>query len=430
MWHRRAKRQVGKTVILDSMSTTTSSLVTGTAATPTPWQRTASGANLLASDGRLGVTIFEEITMLAGKHGAINLGQGFPDEDGPAEILEAARAAISAGANQYAPGQGLPVLREAIAAHQERFYGLTPDPHTETIVSTGATEGIASAVLALAGPGDEVLTFEPFYDSYGAIIGLSGATHTTVALSAPDFQPDLDELERAVSPSTRIILLNNPHNPTGTVFTREVMQKIVDLAVKHDAVIVTDEVYEHLTFGVAHLPIASLPGAKDRTLTISSAGKTFSVTGWKIGWITGPQELISAVRTVKTFLTYSSGTPFQSAVAHGLGLDDGFFQATAATLQTKRNILSAGLKAAGFDVFSPQGTYFVNVDTAPLGISDATALARRLPELVGVAAIPVAVFCHPDGAARTSSLLRFAFCKKTEVLQEAADRLATLSARL
>ncbi|WP_051317628.1 aminotransferase class I/II-fold pyridoxal phosphate-dependent enzyme [Arthrobacter sp. CAL618] len=412
------------------MSTTTSSLVTGTAATPTPWQRTASGANLLASDGRLGVTIFEEITMLAGKHGAINLGQGFPDEDGPAEILEAARAAISAGANQYAPGQGLPVLREAIAAHQERFYGLTPDPHTETIVSTGATEGIASAVLALAGPGDEVLTFEPFYDSYGAIIGLSGATHTTVALSAPDFQPDLDELERAVSPSTRIILLNNPHNPTGTVFTREVMQKIVDLAVKHDAVIVTDEVYEHLTFGVAHLPIASLPGAKDRTLTISSAGKTFSVTGWKIGWITGPQELISAVRTVKTFLTYSSGTPFQSAVAHGLGLDDGFFQATAATLQTKRNILSAGLKAAGFDVFSPQGTYFVNVDTAPLGISDATALARRLPELVGVAAIPVAVFCHPDGAARTSSLLRFAFCKKTEVLQEAADRLATLSARL
>ncbi|MBP2216347.1 aminotransferase class I/II-fold pyridoxal phosphate-dependent enzyme [Arthrobacter sp. CAN_C5] len=412
------------------MSSTTSSLVTGTASTPTPWQRTASGANLLASDGRLGVTIFEEITMLAMQHGAINLGQGFPDEDGPAEILEAARAAISAGANQYAPGQGLPVLREAIAAHQERFYGLTPDPHTETIVSTGATEGIASAVLALAGPGDEVLTFEPFYDSYGAIIGLSGATHTTVALSAPDFQPDLDELERAVSRSTRIILLNNPHNPTGTVFTREVLQKIVDLAVKHDAVIVTDEVYEHLTFGVAHLPIASLPGAMDRTLTISSAGKTFSVTGWKIGWITGPQELISAVRTVKTFLTYSSGTPFQSAVAHGLGLDDGFFQATAATLQTKRDILSAGLKAAGFDVFSPQGTYFVNVDTAPLGISDATALARQLPELVGVAAIPVAVFCHPDGAARASSLLRFAFCKKTEVLQEAADRLATLSARL
>ncbi|NOJ60372.1 aminotransferase class I/II-fold pyridoxal phosphate-dependent enzyme [Arthrobacter sp. 260] len=412
------------------MSTSTSSLVTDTAATPTPWQRTASGANLLASDGRLGVTIFEEITMLAGRHEAINLGQGFPDEDGPAEILDAARAAIAAGANQYAPGQGLPVLREAIAAHQERFYGLTPDPHTETIVSTGATEGIASAVLALAGPGDEVLTFEPFYDSYGAIIGLSGATHTTVALSAPDFQPDLDELERAVTGSTRIILLNNPHNPTGTVFTREVLQKIVDLAVKHDAVIVTDEVYEHLTFGVAHLPIASLPGATDRTLTISSAGKTFSVTGWKIGWITGPQELISAVRTVKTFLTYSSGTPFQSAVAHGLGLDDGFFEATAATLQTKRDILSAGLKAAGFDVFSPQGTYFVNVDTAPLGISDATALARRLPELVGVAAIPVAVFCHPDGAARTSSLLRFAFCKKTAVLQEAADRLATLSARL
>ncbi|MHA7278029.1 aminotransferase class I/II-fold pyridoxal phosphate-dependent enzyme [Arthrobacter sp. Hz1] len=412
------------------MSSTTSSLATGTASIPTPWQRTASGANLLASDGRLGVTIFEEITMLAMRHGAINLGQGFPDEDGPAEILDAARAAIAAGANQYAPGQGLPVLREAIAAHQERFYGLTPDPETETIVSTGATEGIASALLALAGPGDEVLTFEPFYDSYGAMIGLSGAAHTTVALSAPDFQPDLDALERAVTPNTRIILLNNPHNPTGTVFTRAVLQKIVDLAVIHDAVIVTDEVYEHLTFGVAHVPIATLPGAADRTLTISSAGKTFSVTGWKIGWITGPRELISAVRTVKTFLTYSSGTPFQSAVAHGLGLGDEFYASTAATLQRKRDILSTGLKAAGFDVFTPQGTYFVNVDTAPLGISDATALARRLPELLGVAAIPVAVFCHPDGAARTSSLLRFAFCKKFEVLEEAAERLATLRSRL
>ncbi|MHA7295524.1 aminotransferase class I/II-fold pyridoxal phosphate-dependent enzyme [Arthrobacter sp. HLT1-21] len=412
------------------MSSTTSSLATGTASIPTPWQRTASGANLLASDGRLGVTIFEEITMLAMRHGAINLGQGFPDEDGPAEILDAARAAIAAGANQYAPGQGLPVLRESIAAHQERFYGLTPDPETETIVSTGATEGIASALLALAGPGDEVLTFEPFYDSYGAMIGLSGAAHTTVALSAPDFQPDLDALERAVTPNTRIILLNNPHNPTGTVFTRAVLQKIVDLAVIHDAVIVTDEVYEHLTFGVAHVPIATLPGAADRTLTISSAGKTFSVTGWKIGWITGPRELISAVRTVKTFLTYSSGTPFQSAVAHGLGLGDEFYASTAATLQRKRDILSTGLKAAGFDVFTPQGTYFVNVDTAPLGISDATALARRLPELLGVAAIPVAVFCHPDGAARTSSLLRFAFCKKFEVLEEAAERLATLRSRL
>ncbi|GAA1107716.1 aminotransferase class I/II-fold pyridoxal phosphate-dependent enzyme [Arthrobacter flavus] len=368
--------------------------------------------------------------MLAMQHGAINLGQGFPDEDGPVEILEAARAAIAAGANQYAPGQGLPVLREAIAAHQERFYGLTPDPGAEIIVSTGATEGIASAVLALAGPGDEVLTFEPFYDSYGATIGLSGATHTTVPLLAPDFQPDLDALERAVNANTRIILVNNPHNPTGTVFTREVLQKVVDLAVKHNAVIVTDEVYEHLTFGVRHLPIASLPGAADRTLTISSAGKTFSVTGWKIGWISGPRDLISAVRTVKTFLTYSSGTPFQSAVAHGLGLDDSFFEATAATLQRKRDILSAGLEAAGFDVFSPQGTYFVNVDAAPLGISDATVLARRLPELLGVAAIPVAVFCHPEGAARTSSLLRFAFCKKTEVLEEAAERLSTLRARL
>ncbi len=385
---------------------------------------------MLGPDGGLGVTIFEEMTTLALQTGAINLGQGFPDEDGPAEIRAAAQAAIAAGANQYAPGKGILELREAVSAHQERFYGLVPDPQTEVVVTTGATEGIAASLLAFTGPGDEVLTFEPFYDSYGAVIGLSGATHVTAPLLAPDFLPDMEALEAAFSSRTRIVLLNNPHNPTGAVFPREVLARVVELARRHDALIITDEVYEHLTFGVRHIPVATLPGAAERTVTISSAGKTFSFTGWKIGWLTGPEHLVSAIRTVKQFLTYSSGTPFQAAIATALALPDGFYAGISETLRHKRDILSEGLRAAGFDVYTPQGTYFVNVDTAPLGISDSVDLARRLPALVGVAAIPVPVFCHPAGAERTRSLLRFAFCKKVEVLEEAAARLATLSGKL
>ncbi|MCD4850808.1 aminotransferase class I/II-fold pyridoxal phosphate-dependent enzyme [Arthrobacter sp. AK01] len=397
---------------------------------PAPWQRAAIGANLLSPEGGLGVTIFEEMTTLALSTGAINLGQGFPDEDGPDEIKAAARTAIESGANQYAPGKGVPALREAIAAHQQRFYGLTPDPDTEVLVTTGATEAIAATLLAFAQPGDEVLTFEPFYDSYGAIIGMAGATHVTAPLLAPDFLPDLPALESAFSSRTKIVLLNNPHNPTGAVFPEGVLSRIVELAAKYGAIIVSDEVYEHLTFGVAHIPIASLPGASERTITISSAGKTFSFTGWKIGWLSGPEHLVSAVRTVKQFLTYSSGTPFQSAIAVGLGLPDEFYTGIATTLHHKRDILAEGLRAAGFGVYTPSGTYFINVDTAPLGIRDSVDLARRLPGLVGVAAIPVPVFCHPEGAERTRSLLRFAFCKKTDVLEEAASRLATLKDRL
>ncbi|WP_344365533.1 aminotransferase class I/II-fold pyridoxal phosphate-dependent enzyme [Arthrobacter humicola] len=401
-----------------------------TAPLPLPWQRAATGANLLSPDGSLGVTIFEEMTTLALSTGAINLGQGFPDEDGPVEIKEAAQAAIAAGANQYAPGKGILPLREAIAVHQQRFYGLAPDPETEIIVTTGATEAIAASLLALVGPGDEVLTFEPFYDSYGAIIGLAGATHVTAPLLAPDFMPDPAALEAAFSARTKVVLINNPHNPTGAVFPREVLQRVVELAEKHDAVIITDEVYEHLTFGARHIPVATLPGAAERTLTISSAGKTFSFTGWKIGWLSGPEHLVAAARTVKQFLSYSSGTPFQTAIAVGLGLPDEFYTGIADTLRYKRDILSEGLRAAGLDVLTPQGTYFVNVDTSPLGITDSVELARRLPALVGVAAIPVPVFCHADGAERTRSLLRFAFCKQLHVLEEAAERLATLRDRL
>lgn len=388
------------------------------------------GANLLSPAGDLGVTIFEEMTTLAVSTGAINLGQGFPDEDGPVEIKDAAQAAIAAGANQYAPGKGVAALREAVSAHQQRFYGLDPDPDNEVLVTTGATEAIAAALLAFVQPGDEVLTFEPFYDSYGAIIGMSGAKHVTAPLLAPDFLPDLETLEEAFSSRTKIVLLNNPHNPTGAVFPHSVLARIVELAVKYDAIILSDEVYEHLTFGVPHIPVTTLPGAAERTITISSAGKTFSFTGWKIGWLTGPAHLVAAVRTVKQFLTYSSGTPFQGAIAVGLGLPDAFYRGIADTLRQKRDILAEGLRAAGFGVFNPSGTYFINVDTAPLGIRDSVDLARRLPGLVGVAAIPVPVFCHPEGAERTRSLLRFAFCKKIDVLEEAAGRLATLKERL
>ena len=396
----------------------------------TPWHRTARGANLLGPDGSLGVTIFEEITSLANHHGAINLGQGFPDEDGPAELSRIAQDAITSGNNQYAPGKGILDLRQAVAEHQNRFYGITLDPETEVIISTGATEAIAAAVLALTGPGDEVLTFEPFYDSYGAMIGLSGAKHTTAALLAPDFMPDLTTLENSFSPRTKMVILNNPHNPTGAMFPVEVLSEVVRLALKYDAVILTDEVYEHLTFGPRHIPVATLPGAAERTLTISSAGKTFSFTGWKIGWLSGPAELVAAARTVKQFLSYSSGTPFQGAIAAGLRMEERFFTDTAATLAHKRDILAAGLRAAGLDVYLPQGTYFINADTQKLGITDATALARRLPELIGVAAIPVPVFCHPEGAKRTRSLLRFAFCKQVPLLEQAAERLATLKEKI
>ena len=396
----------------------------------TPWQRTAHGANLMGPDDSLGVTIFEEITTLAMKHQAINLGQGFPDEDGPAALNRLAQEAIASGQNQYAPGKGILDLRTAVAEHQDRFYGISLDPEHEVIITTGATEALAAAILALTGPGDEVLTFEPFYDAYGALIGLSGATHTTAPLLAPNFLPDLSTLEASFSSRTKMVIVNNPHNPTGTMFPEAVLTEIVRLATKYDAVILTDEVYEHLTFGPRHIPVATLPGAANRTLTISSAGKTFSFTGWKIGWLSGPAELVAAARTVKQFLSYSSGTPFQGAIAAGLRMDAGYFTDAAATLAHKRDILGAGLRAAGFDVYLPQGTYFINADTSAMGITDATALARRLPELIGVAAIPVPVFCHPEGAERTRSLLRFAFCKQIPLLEQAAERLATLQEKL
>ncbi len=383
---------------------------------------------LIGTDGKTRPTIFAEMSALASRTGAINLGQGFPDEDGPAEVLEAARQAISDGVNQYAPGAGMPVLREAIAAHQKRFYGLDVDADREVLVTAGATEALAATLLALLETGDEVATFEPFYDSYGATIALAGAVHRTVPLRAPEFQPDHDDLRRTVTDATRIILVNNPHNPTGSMLSRETLQLIVELAERHDALIVTDEVYEHLTFGQQHIPVATLPGAASRTITISSAGKTFSTTGWKIGWLTATPELVEAINAVKQFLTYTNGAPFQPAIAVGLGLPDSYFTDLAWTLRAKRDILSAGLVKAGFTVSQPQGSYFVVADAAPLGFADAADLCRRLPELAGVVGVPISAFVSHENKADFASLVRFAFCKKVPVLEQAASQLARLAA--
>lgn len=393
---------------------------------PGAWHRTAAGAGLVGADGSIRPTIFAEMSALAARTGAINLGQGFPDEDGPADVLDAARAAITDGRNQYPPGRGIPELLSAIAEHQQRFYGLAPDPGSEVLVTAGATEALAATLLALIdGPDDEVVVFEPYYDSYAAVVALAGARLVTVPLRWPDFQPDLDDLRRAVGDRTRAILVNDPHNPTGAVFSAAVREEVVRLAERHDAVIVTDEVYEHLVFGDRHAPIAALPGAWDRTLTISSGGKTFSTTGWKVGWVTGPADLVSAVLAVKQFLTYVNASAFQPAIAVGLRLGDEFFRGISDTLRHKRDLLGEGLRAAGFDVSTPAGSYFTVADARGLGATDAADFCRSLPERAGVVAIPLTAFTTPERRGEYATLVRFAACKRTEVLEEAARRLAS-----
>ncbi len=373
-----------------------------------------------------GTTIFAEMSSLAVSTGSINLGQGFPDVDGPRDVLDAAIAAINGGLNQYPPGPGMPVLREAIAAHQQRFYGLSYDPDTEVLVTAGATEALAGALLGLLDSGDEVVLFEPMYDSYQACIALAGAVVKPVTLRPPSYGFDLDEVRAAITPKTKLLLINTPHNPTGKVLDRAEMLALADLAIEHDLIVITDEVYEHLLFdGAEHVAMATLPGMRERTLSISSGGKTFNTTGWKIGWVCGPAELVTAARTAKQFLTFVNGGPFQPAIAVGLGLPDSYYADLAADLQAKRDRLLPGLVAAGFDVYPTSGTYFVTVDIRPVRADgDGMALCRELPHRCGVVAIPNEVFYANRHEGR--HLVRFAFCKRLDVLDEAVARLATL----
>ena len=371
-----------------------------------------------------GTTIFAEMSALAQRTGAVNLGQGFPDTDGPREVSEAAIAAIRAGHNQYPPGPGIPELRAAISEHQKRFYALDFEPDGEILVTAGATEALAAAMLSLVGPGDEVVTFEPYYDSYAAGIAMTGAQRRVVTLRAPTYEYDSAELEAAFGPRTRLMLLNSPHNPTGKVFSRAELDHIAGLCVEHDVVAVTDEVYEHLVFDGEHIPLAGLAGMAERTLTISSAGKTFSFTGWKIGWACGPAGLVSAVKTAKQFLTFVSGGPFQYAVAVGLRLGDDFYESLTLDLRIKRDRLCDGLRSVGLEPVVPEGTYFVTTDIRAIGESDGVEFCLSLPDRCGVVAVPTQMFY--DDQEEGKPIVRFAFCKRLEVLDEAIDRLGRL----
>src|SRR3954452_2886933 len=383
-------------------------------------------------------TIFTEMSALAMRTGSVNLGQGFPDQDGPPEVIAEAVRALEHGANQYAPGPGVPVLRQAIARHQRRHYGLELDPDREVVVTTCCTEGVAAALLGLVNPGDEVVVLEPYYDSYVAMIQMAGGVRRPVTLRAPDFRLDVDELQVAVTPRTRFVLLNSPHNPTGTVLSPAELQAVAELALEHDLVVITDEVYEHLTYGptpreerVEHVPMATLPGMYERTLSLSSAGKSYSFTGWKVGWATGPAALVGAVLAAKQWLTFTSGSPLQPAGALALDEEPDFPRELGRDLRARRDLLVEGLSRAGLTAYVPQGTYFATASVRELGWPDGMAFCRALPERAGVVAIPTQVFyddpADPDGG---RDLVRFAFCKTRAVIEDGVSRLteADLSA--
>jgi N-succinyldiaminopimelate aminotransferase len=373
-------------------------------------------------------TIFSEMSALAVRTGSLNLGQGFPDQDGPPAVVEAAVEALRAGRNQYAPGPGVPELREAVAAHQARHYGIELDPSSQVVVTAGATEAVAAAILALVNPGDEMVVLEPFYDSYVACIEMAGGVRRPVTLRAPDFRLDVEALRSAVTPRTTSILLNTPHNPTGAVLTREELQAVADVAVEHDLVVVTDEVYEHLVFdGRHHVPLCTLPGMWDRTVTISSAGKTFSFTGWKVGWVTGPADLVGTVLAAKQWLTFTNAAPLQPAVAFALSQEAAFYDALAKDLQTKRDLLVAGLRELDMDVYQPEATYFVTTDVRRYGHQDSLAFCLALPERAGVVAIPAQLFYDDQEAGRHQ--VRWAFCKETQVLGQAVQQLQAADLR-
>jgi N-succinyldiaminopimelate aminotransferase len=380
------------------------------------------------------VTIFAEMSALAARIGAVNLGQGFPDEDGPPAMLKAAENAIAEGVNQYPPGLGIAPLREAIAAQRKRHFGTDYDPDTEVLVTVGATEAIAAAVFGLVEPGSEVLLIEPFYDSYSPVIAMAGCERRAVPL-VPDgrgFAIDVDGLRAAITPKTKALIVNSPHNPTGMVLSDKELRALAQLAVDADLLVISDEVYEHLVFdGHRHLPLANYPGMAERTVTISSAAKMFNVTGWKIGWACGATELIAGVRAAKQYLSYVGGAPFQPAIAQALATEDDWVAALRDSLHAKRDKLGSALDELGFDVHDSFGTYFLCADPRPLGYADSTAFCAELPERTGVAAIPMSAFCDP-GAAHADAwnhLVRFAFCKRDDTLDEAIKRLFVLRQR-
>jgi N-succinyldiaminopimelate aminotransferase len=373
-------------------------------------------------------TIFEEMSSLAVRTGSVNLGQGFPDEDGPSPVVEAAVDALRSGRNQYAPGPGVPELREAVAAHQARHYGIELDPTSEVVITAGATEAVAAAIFAFLDPGDEMVVLEPFYDSYVACIEMAGGVRRPVTLHAPDYRLDVDALEAAVTERTTTILLNTPHNPTGTVLSRDELEAVARVAQQHDLLVVTDEVYEHLVFdGREHVPICTLPGMWERTVSISSAGKTFSFTGWKVGWVSGPADLVNTVMAAKQWLTFTNAAPLQPAVAHALEHEESFFVSLAKELEGKRDLLVAGLRELDVEVYEPQATYFVTTDVRRYGYPDGMAFCLALPEKAGVVAIPSQAFYDDQEEGRHK--VRWAFCKEASVLEDAVRRLRTSDLR-
>ena len=376
-------------------------------------------------------TVFAEMSALAARIGAVNLGQGFPDVDGPPALLLAAQDAIAAGANQYPPGIGIAPLRQAIAAQRLRHFGIEYDPDAEVLVTVGATEAIAGAVLGLVEPDSDVLLIEPFYDSYSPVVAMAGARRVVVPMvtDGRGFALDGDALRRALTPRTRALIVNSPHNPTGAVLSEAELAAIAEIAVAADLLVITDEVYEHLVFdGRRHLPLAGFDGLAERTVTISSAAKMFNCTGWKIGWACGPAELIAGVRAAKQYLSYVGGAPFQPAVALALDTQDAWVAGLRGALQARRDRLAAGLSEIGFTVHDSFGTYFLCADPRPLGYDDSTEFCAALPEKVGVAAIPMSAFCDPAAAHADvwNHLVRFTFCKRDDTLDEGIRRLSAL----
>ena len=371
-----------------------------------------------------GATIFATMSQLATETSSVNLGQGFPDTDGPAEIAQAAMTAIAQGHNQYPPGPGIASLRSAVANHQNLYYGLEYDPNKEVLITAGATEAIAASVLAICETGDEVIVFEPFYDAYAAAIAMAGARLVPIELHAPDWTFDPDELSRAVTGRTRAIVINSPHNPTGKVFSLPELQFITSLCVEADLIAITDEVYEHMIFSGSHLPLASFPGMSKRTIAISSAAKTYSFTGWKIGWVTGSAELVAAVRAVKQFLTYVNGAPFQVAIAYALSEGRRFTDLVVPSISQQRQALADGLSQAGLEVMGGDGTYFLTTDISSITNEDAMTFCLELPRRIGVVAVPSSVFYQDPQRGR--HLVRWTFCKRPEVIQDAVERLAKL----